>query len=198
MTEAEWLACADPEAMVEFLKERASFRKLRLFAIALCRQMWAGYPLPADVWGALDIGERSVVGTLRSDEKARQAEPYSLPDAPGNWAVVVLHRYSWSVPFDLTEGWRKPERRAGGIDLLRDVFGNPFRPVAFDPAWRTDTAVSLARQMYEAREFGAMPILADALQDAGCDNDDVLNHCRDANATHVRGCWVLDLVLGKE
>jgi len=58
--------------------------------------------------------------------------------------------------------------------------------------------VSLARTMYEAREFGAMPILADALQDAGCDNDDILSHCRDANQVHVRGCWVVDLVLGKE
>ena len=52
--------------------------------------------------------------------------------------------------------------------------------------------------MYETRDFSAMPILADALQDAGCDNDDVLNHCRDAKQVHVRGCWVVDLVLGKE
>ncbi|MBM3980898.1 MAG: hypothetical protein FJ304_11545 [Planctomycetes bacterium] len=81
--------------------------------------------------------------------------------------------------------------------LLRDIFGNPFRPVTFDPAWRTDTATTLARQMYEAREFGAMPILADALQDAGCDNDDILSHCR-GKGPHVRGCWVVDLVLGKE
>lgn len=82
-------------------------------------------------------------------------------------------------------------------DLLREIFGNPFRPVTFSPEWRTDTAVTLARMMYEAREFSAMPILADALQDAGCDNDDILNHCRKANATHVRGCWVVDLVLEK-
>ncbi|MBM3982116.1 MAG: hypothetical protein FJ304_18005 [Planctomycetes bacterium] len=80
---------------------------------------------------------------------------------------------------------------------LREVVGNPFRPVAFAPEWRTDTAIALARTMYEAREFGAMPILADALQDAGCDNDDILNHCR-GDGPHVRGCWVVDLVLGKE
>jgi hypothetical protein len=83
------------------------------------------------------------------------------------------------------------------IAHLRDIFGNPFRPVAFSPEWRTDTVVTLARTMYESREFGAMPILADALQDAGCDNDDILNHCREPG-THVRGCWVVDLVLGKE
>jgi hypothetical protein len=58
--------------------------------------------------------------------------------------------------------------------------------------------MSLARQMYDSRDFGAMPILADALQDAGCDSDTLLNHLRDAKQTHVRGCWALDLVLGKE
>jgi len=81
---------------------------------------------------------------------------------------------------------------------LRELFGNPFRPVTFAPDWRTDTAVTLARQMYESRDFSLMPILADALQDADCDNDDILSHCRDTKATHVRGCWVVDLVLGKE
>jgi hypothetical protein len=69
--------------------------------------------------------------------------------------------------------------------------------VSVEPAWLTSTVVTLARQMYEARDFGAMPILADALQDAGCDNDDILTHCR-VPGPHVRGCWVLDLVLGKE
>jgi hypothetical protein len=98
--------------------------------------------------------------------------------------------------YALTEGHREQVCNQN-IHLLRDIFGNPFRPVTFSPAWRTDTAVSLARGMYESRDFGAMPILADALQDAGCDNDEVLNHCRDAKQVHVRGCWVVDLVLGK-
>jgi len=80
--------------------------------------------------------------------------------------------------------------------LALPEFGNPFRPVAFSPEWRTSTAVALATQMHESRDFGAMPILADALQDAGCDNDDILNHCR-GDGPHVRGCWVVDLVLGK-
>ena len=82
--------------------------------------------------------------------------------------------------------------------LFREVFGNPFRPVTFDPVWRTDTVVALARGMYESRDFSTMPILADALQDAGCDSEDVLTHCRDANQVHVRGCWVVDCVLGKK
>jgi hypothetical protein len=81
--------------------------------------------------------------------------------------------------------------------LFHDLFGNPLHPVAFSLEWRTDTAVVLAEQMYESCEFSAMPILADALQDAGCDSADILDHCR-GDGPHVRGCWVIDLVLGKE
>ena len=76
---------------------------------------------------------------------------------------------------------------------VHDIFGNPFRPVAFAPDWCTDTAVTPARQMYESREFAALPILADALQDAGCDSADILDHSR-GSGPHVRGCWVCDLV----
>ncbi|AWM42247.1 hypothetical protein C1280_14260 [Gemmata obscuriglobus] len=80
---------------------------------------------------------------------------------------------------------------------MRDIFGNPFRPVTFSLEWRTETTVALAAQMYESRDFSVMPILADALQDAGCDSADILDHCR-GSGPHVRGCWVVDLVLGKQ
>ena len=81
-------------------------------------------------------------------------------------------------------------------DLLRDIFGNPFRPVTLDPAWQTSTVTTLAQQMYNTRDFSAMPILADALQDAGCDHTDILIHCHDSGP-HVRGCWLVDLLLGE-
>ena len=82
------------------------------------------------------------------------------------------------------------------VALARDIFGNPFRPATGDPEWLTSTVVAIARGMYESGDFSAMPILADALQDAGCDSDDVLDHCREGGR-HARGCWVVDLVLGK-
>lgn len=69
---------------------------------------------------------------------------------------------------------------------------------SFKPSWRTPDVLMLARGIYDQHAFERMPILADALQDAGCDSDDILNHLRDTSATHVRGCWALDLVLGKE
>jgi hypothetical protein len=81
--------------------------------------------------------------------------------------------------------------------ITRDIFGNPFRPVAFDSAWRNSTAIGVASTMYDSHDFGEMPILADALQDAGCEHTDILSHCR-GDGPHVRGCWVVDHVLGKE
>ena len=82
--------------------------------------------------------------------------------------------------------------------LIGCIFGNPFRPVAFDPQWLTSTVTQLAHGIYADLAFDRMPILADALQEAGCDNDDILNHCRDPKGIHARGCWVIDRILGKE
>jgi hypothetical protein len=82
------------------------------------------------------------------------------------------------------------------LGLFRDIVGNPFRPVAFDPHWRSETAVALAAGIYAERAFDRLPILADALEEAGCDHPDVLAHCR-GPGPHARGCWVVDLVLGK-
>jgi hypothetical protein len=82
--------------------------------------------------------------------------------------------------------------------LLRDFLGNPFRPVAIIPSrksWRGGLLVSVARRMYDSRDFGDMPVLADALEEAGCQDQDILGHCR-SGGEHVRGCWVIDLILG--
>jgi hypothetical protein len=82
-------------------------------------------------------------------------------------------------------------------NLLRDIFGPlPFRPVTTDRACLTSTVTALAAAIYETRDFTRLPILADALSDGGCDNQDILNHCR-SGGDHTRGCWFLDLLLGK-
>jgi hypothetical protein len=82
------------------------------------------------------------------------------------------------------------------VASIRCLFGNPFAPVAREANWLTSDVLALARGVSDEKAFARMPILADALQDAGCDNEDVLNHLRHG-AEHVRGCWVLDLILGK-
>jgi len=81
--------------------------------------------------------------------------------------------------------------------LFLEHFGDPRQPVEFDQAWLTSDVLAIASGMYKSGDFSPMPILADALQDAGCDNENMLSHSRDPKANHVRGCWVVDLVLGK-
>jgi hypothetical protein len=226
MTEAEWLACEDVAAMLKLIEGKASERKLRLFACACCRRVAHHLSNPA-YQQFVEVGEQYADGGV-SFEECQAAhriayEAYTLAvSGRGNnvdlavaWATMprgergYLARYAEIVAGNscrLGDGWirHRPLNQQQRLEqaqqaaLLRDIFGNSFRPVTFSPSWRTDTALTLAQQMYESRDFGAMPILADALQDAGCDSDDVLNHCRDANAPHVRGCWVVDLVLGKE
>ena len=88
------------------------------------------------------------------------------------------------------------ESRIDEANLLRDIFANPFRHVAADPAWLTPTVVSIAAAICENRAFDRLPILADALEEAGRTDADVLLHCRQPGG-HVRGCWVVDLMLGK-
>lgn len=120
-------------------------------------------------------------------------------------AVVELHEAvgrSVSMLANIEGKFGDPSPEEGAqwqsvvADKLRDVFGNPFRPVECDTAWQTEAALALARGIYESRDFSQMPLLAVALEGAGCDNADILSHCRDPGP-HVRGCWVVDLVLGK-
>ena len=206
MTEEEWLRSDDLKAMFHLLG-RSRLRKRLLFASACCRRI--SQLLTERGLRVIDCCERTADGTVAP------LTALDLPQTPANG----LHEYGTSLDANTSVSclarWQDDSldhlsaaqwAAAASADapaewqaqalLVRCVFGNPFRPVTFSPSWRTDTAVALARQMYESREFGAMPILADALQDAGCDSEDLLNHCRDANATHVRGCWVADLALG--
>jgi len=116
---------------------------------------------------------RTVVGRLLATSKTAKG---TTPTSKKRMATVAEKRYQ--------------------IDILHDIFGNPFQPIAFDPSWQTSTAISLALQVYESRDFSLMPILADALQDAGCDNSEVLNHCS-GTGPHVRGCWVINRLRAK-
>ncbi len=81
--------------------------------------------------------------------------------------------------------------------LLRDVVGHPFRPVTVEPRWLTSNVVGLARTIYDDRAHDHLPVLADALMDAGCDVEELLQHCR-SEGLHARGCWAVDLLLEKE
>jgi hypothetical protein len=217
MTEAEWLACDNPEVLFELIRGRASCRKLRLFAAECFGRLARVLPDPRQRSAIEVLVARAEGTTTQSDigEAGRNARHafhefpsrIGVQDPPAgddlHFVGLMLYRefassspgvHALAAPSGLVDGLMEQVRQS---ELLRDIFGNPFRPVAFSPECRTDTAVALARQMYDSRDFSAMPILADALQDAGCDNADLLGHCR-GPGPHVRGCWAVDLVLAKE
>jgi hypothetical protein len=224
MTEAEWLASRDPQALLGFLWKsyrHLSARKLRLFAVYCFRNV-LHRETEAEVWQAMEVAERYAEGLATESELRAADEPLHRIwlDSWGNdsvpAAVLQMTSYAIAEPFRaaVCASWAARESAEHAVGTgnheaeatlhaswLRDIFPSPFRPkyVTRDWfRWNGGTATILARQMYNSREFSAMPILADALQDAGCDNDDILSHCRDTQLAHVRGCWVVDLVLGKQ
>jgi hypothetical protein len=187
-----------------------SKRKLRLAACACCRRIWH---LLCDRRSQelIETNEQFAEGIASAEHlafahiKASEAYESAKSVLYSEAAKAVLGLREWLdverlrpirdvIRRELSESYVRPELIAQS-DLIRDVVGNLFRPVIIAPEWHTDTAIIFARQMYESRDFSAMPILADALQDAGCDNTEILNHCR-ADEVHVRGCWIVDLLLG--
>jgi hypothetical protein len=119
-------------------------------------------------------------------------------------ALVAIRVLLDMGPFrlDIAAQWKEclDTARTGVCGLLRDFFGPlPFRSVAVDPlwlSWRGGTVLRLAEAIYRERPFADLPILADALEEAGCADADLLAHCR-GGGDHVRGCWAVDLLLGK-
>jgi hypothetical protein len=213
MTEAEWLTCADPERMLAHLrrrKRRPSARKFRLFSVACCRHSAVMMKYKQNRRCA-EVAERYADG-LAGEEERRKAmwaagTFAAAVNAAGDDPVREAARVAGDVPFyaanaaEARGGEREPARRAEAAalcELLRDVVGNPYRTPRIDPAWLAGgVAVGLARGIYEEGAFDRMPILADALEEAGCADADLLCHLR-AQGPHVRGCWAIDLVLGKQ
>jgi hypothetical protein len=210
MSEEEWLTEQAADGLLRLVPAQVSGRKFRLFACQCARDLLPHNPYYSRA-EAIEIAERVADGTAdgldvrgafdRADFLSRMtADAASFSEAAIWLALLPDPREAATRAFENLVWFDTEIETENPIDAvvwLREIFGNPFRPVDFS-AWRTDDAVALARQMYESRDFGAMPILADALQEAGCDNADVLNHCRDAAQTHFRGCWVVDGVLGLE
>jgi hypothetical protein len=194
MTEQEWLACSDPTPMLELMKGKASDRKLRLFAVAGCCLQCRPELLPI-----FEVTERFADGLanvqeIRSHWLQRGMRGPAWPERAFEWASSFV---ADAIDPDVEVSAGYPP--AGDlIPILHDIFGPlPFRPITLNPSWRTSNVTALAQSIYDDRAFDRLPILADALEDAGCDNADILNHCRQPGE-HVRGCWVVDLVLGKE
>ena len=227
MTEQEWLAFDNPDAIPDFLRGRASRRKLLLLTCAQERNMQRITP-DSRFRHAVDVTEGYADGLATDQDRQAVIERLNAvmgealheldfeKGADVRWFVELVASCrdtarrvsSWNCdPAELPVQYHEVHQDGfhrllsstsnGPPTVLYEIFGNPFRPVTIDPAWLTATVVSLATAIYVERAFDRMPILADALEDAGCDNADILNHCRQPGE-HVRGCWLLDILLAKE
>jgi hypothetical protein len=191
MTEEQWLACEDPGPMLVFLHDRASDRKLKLFVLAVLRSSRAWLAdAPAHAPKVVKQLEAWIEGGNKPRGTAWRREDSKTIQTGAEMAI------------DVTE-WRSAPGGEGNdvplplqAALIREIVDNPFRPVSLSPSWLTADVVRMAQGAYDTRAFAELPILADALEDAGC-NEAVLSLLR-SPGPHVRGCWVVDLVLGKQ
>jgi hypothetical protein len=187
--EQTWLSCSVPRHLLRYLKERTTDRKLRLWACAATAHRYAQ---DEDVLAVVALVEAWADGDppaeLKSHARDRLCSP-SAWDAAYEGTLRALEK--------LPTSGKKDQYTKFQLTAVHEIFGNPFRPVVFDPRWRTPTVLSIAQAVYEDRTFHVLPILADALQDASCDDVAVLEHCR-GPGPHFRGCWALDLVLGRK
>jgi len=216
MTETEWLGCTDPEPMLTFLRGKASDRKLRLFAVACCRRIW--HLLDGWSQNAVDVAERHIDGlvsntalTFATDlhsDVIQTAKPYTAPHIAAGIVNQLLAGAAWPLAWNAVSEIRRAIRHhSHGADtyheltsqaaLVRDVFGNPFRKSRWPSSAEIPKVIALAREILQNRAFNKLPTVADALEDAGCTEPYILDHCRQPGE-HVRGCWVVDLLLGKE
>lgn len=223
MTAEEWDTAADPSELFPAVKD-LSHRKSSLFDVACCRRI-DPEPWHEQFHATLEVVERDIEDLFDIDDLWKfEADLISIQpgeyqnsfvlsalirsvrrrcDPDDYWddvSSIAADAVAWYIPFvsppDIDEVKRRAER-AVQADLLRCIVGNPLRPAIFEPEWRTASTLGLARQIYDSRDFAPLPILGDALQDAGCSNPQMIAHCNH-RGPHVRGCWVVDYVLGYE
>ncbi len=233
MTEYDWLACQEPQKMLVALRAtgKASDRKLRLFAVACCRQVWhllteveTRQAVEAAERVAEGLAGRAELASARSGLRAAVRDRlrravFSSAIAEGNPADVAKARAeAWAgawdtatyavraVPWDAAyyTAWGWDQDAARKALLLRDVFGPlPFRPMPVLPAgvlaWNDGCIVQLATAIYDGRDFSPvrMGVLADAMEEAGVSDAEVLAHVR-SPGTHCPGCWCVDAILGRQ
>jgi hypothetical protein len=213
MTEAEWRTSDDPQKMLEVLREKASDRQLRLFACACCRRIW--HLLTEPYCQAVVVAERFADGLAAAVERKQTKGPLLAASTPGGYFTLqgklkgavcaALDRQAscaargaaksaWGAAFQADPASAEPAAQAV---LLRDIFGNPFRPATVDPAWVPPSVAAVAHACYKERRMPAgeldpvrLGVLADALEEVGSSGD-LVDHLREPGP-HVRGCFVID------
>jgi len=199
-------ACACCRMIWERMTDTRSRR-----AVEIAEQFVDGFATEEECQRAADEAFEADLMTLGREDNGRGAAAFAAFDAanleegnrplqaPGSvmYTAAFVAGYPWDAGKQTQRQAARLEIERKQADVLRCIAGNPFRLVSVQPRWLASTVHSLAAGIYAERAFDRMPILADALEDAGCDHADILNHCR-GDGPHVRGCWVVDLLLGKE
>jgi hypothetical protein len=222
VTEQEWQECKNPWPILGFLrpKEKEHAKQLRRFAVGCCYHTW--HLLPEEGQRLVEVGQQFEEGTIARHQRAVSVAAlralhgrfgadtpilraaYRCKDiAIDVWTAAIISggtalaaaEAADSIVGSPTYIHAYTAELAAQTDLILCII--PFRPVILDPAWSTPAVVQLARSLYEERRFEDLPVLADALEEAGCQDAAVLGHCR-GPGPHVRDCWVVDLLLGKE
>jgi hypothetical protein len=170
-SEPPGLSTADFTQLSKHAGSTATKRMLQLYACACCRELSPILPNNRSR-AAIEVGERFADGLATQKELD---------------AAKTTQNFAWQAVWD---------GRIGFPELFHDIFQCPEPLPLIDPRWLTSTVLDLATAVYSEGAFERMPILADALMDAGCDCEEILSHCRDGGA-HVRGCWVVDLLLAR-
>jgi hypothetical protein len=210
--------------MLAALGAEVSHRKLRLFMVACCRRVWHALDDEDYRQAAVVVAERFADWLASAEELADQfgeltdGNPVHIWDDCVNATVADFAEFdaiscaqaeafeamvkAYGEDYDRKEEVERSEGRSQAR-LLRCVFGNPFRAVSFPPAWRTADVTALAEAAYHHRRMPAgtlrpsrLAVLADALEEAGCTSAALLGHLRE-RGPHVRGCWAIDLALGR-
>jgi hypothetical protein len=215
-SEDEWRSCESPQPLLTYLKSKTSSRKFRLYAAACARRIWSHLSY-RESRQSVEVAERFADGQANAKERAAAEE------AADDIVDVIVDEEAGDTAYHaaLAAAWcarsfsRDPDSDSGHaafyaattvgdkapfLALVHCVFGNPFHPVTAKRTWLTwnDGAVRrVAQAIYDERAFDRMPVLADALEDAGCNDEHILSHCRSAGS-HARGCHVLDALLGKK
>jgi hypothetical protein len=212
--------------MLAFLRDSISERKLLFFAAACCRRVWdrltdsrlqklveSSERFADGRASVADVGSDHVAASIALEQihqEANEQRWYYVNEYAARAVVLgcqrdlsaaaVLAAVSLIAQSRVLANDSPSRRRAedaAHATLLRDIVGNPFCAADFAPRWRTSDTIGVAQAIYDERAFNRLPILADALMDAGCEDERIIGHCR-RYGTHVRGCWVIDLVLGRE
>jgi hypothetical protein len=211
MTEQEWLSCNHPADMLAHLQGKVSDRRLRLFAVACLRRIEDVISNP-DYRRIIEAVEDSIDRSAGDPGKAL-ATPQEPPTRTVRLEDLIVHSLTFEDVWKSTHrvAFSAPQLFANSSagreavkQIVGDAFGNPFRPVPFDPAWRTAEVRSAAEAAFADRTLPGGDLsnlglgkLAECLEKAGCAEPTILSHLRSAGP-HVRGCWAVESALGKE